>query len=66
MEQQKVWKDKDVRMARQSAIKASVGLLDIAERMGLLEENVKNFDDLLEACDKLITRIYGKIYEGTD
>jgi uncharacterized protein YjgD (DUF1641 family) len=66
MEQQKIWKDKDIRIARQSAIKASVSLLDIAERLGLLTENIASMDDLLDAQDKLVDKIYNKIYEGTD
>jgi len=66
MDQQKIWKDKDIRIARQSAIKASVSLLDIAERLGLLTENIASMDDLLDAQDKLVDKIYNKIYEGTD
>jgi uncharacterized protein YjgD (DUF1641 family) len=66
MEQQKIWKDKDVRIARQSAIKAGIGILDIAERLGLLDVNIESMDALLDAHDKLVEKIYNKIYEGTD
>jgi uncharacterized protein YjgD (DUF1641 family) len=64
MEQQKIWKDKDVRIARQSAIKAGIGILDIAERLGLLDVNIESMDALLDAHDKLVEKIYNKIYEG--
>jgi hypothetical protein len=58
-----IWRDKDIRIARQSAIKSSVGLLDIAERMGLLT-NVDSFQELLDANDTLVDRIFDKIYAG--
>ena len=63
MEQEKIWKDKDIRIARQSAIKASVNLLDIAERLGLLDA-VEDMPTLLETGDKLVDKIFNKIYEG--
>lgn len=65
MEQQKIWKDKDIRIARQSAIKASVNLLDVAERLGMLDA-LEDFDALLDAQDKLVEKIFNKIYEGTE
>jgi hypothetical protein len=64
--QQKMWKDKDIRMARQSALKASIGILEIAERMGLLKEDIRDFDGLLDANSKLVNKLYNKIYEGTE
>ena len=61
----KVWKEKDIRIARQSALKASVNLLDIAQRIGLLHsENVKELKDLHILHEDLSDKIFDYIYEG--
>jgi hypothetical protein len=60
-----VWRDKDIRIARQSAIKDSVTLLDIAERLGLLKD-INDLDSFYRICNNLADTIYGKIYEGME
>jgi len=58
----KVWRDKDIRIARQSAIKDAVGLLDVAERLGLLDA-VDSFGEFLRFNDELVDKIFDKIYK---
>jgi len=64
MTDSKIWKEKDIRIARQSAIKAGVNLLDIAERMGLLETRVDSLGDLYRLHGDIAEQIFNKIYEG--
>lgn len=64
MSEDKMWRDKDIRIARQSAIKDAVNLLDVAERMGLLNKKVKTFDDLLDINEYIADLLFKKIYEG--
>jgi hypothetical protein len=57
------WENKDIRTARMSSIKTSVNLLDIAERMGLLND-IKSLNDLFTEFNGLRNRIFDMIYEN--
>jgi len=61
-----VWKNKDIRIARQSAIKASVNLLDVAERLGVLDDTINTFDDLYTLNCELSNKIFERIYMGME
>lgn len=50
---------------RETAIKASVTLLDIAERLGLLD-GIDDMSVLIETNDKLVDKIYEKLCEGME
>ena len=59
-----VWKEKDIRIARQSATKASVNLLDIAERLGVLDSTINSFEELYTLNCELSDKIFERIYMG--
>jgi hypothetical protein len=61
MVDERVWREKDIRIARQSAIKDSVNLLDIAERLGLIQ--VKDLNELFKLNDKVSNELFDKIYK---
>ena len=61
----KIWEDKDIRMARQSAIKASVNLLDIAERIGLLK-SIHSLEDLFAEFNGIRNQIFDMIYKDME
>ncbi len=61
----KIWEDKDIRMARQSAIKASVNLLDIAERIGLLK-SIHSLEDLFTEFNGIRNQIFDMIYKDME
>ena len=65
MTDSKIWHDKDVRIARQSAIKASVNLLDVAERLGVLDDSINTFSEFYTTFNELADKIFEKIWEGT-
>jgi len=45
LEKSEYWEGKRLQEARESAMKNSIGLLDIAERLGLLKGKYKNLED---------------------
>ena len=61
----KIWEDKDIRSARMSSVKASVNLLDIAERMGLLK-NTHSLEDLFTEFNGMRNKIFDIIYDGME
>ncbi len=61
-----VWKDKDIRIARQSSIKASVNLLDVAERLGILTGKTDSFEELYTLHGDLSDKIFESIYKGME
>lgn len=61
-----VWRDKDIRIARQSAIKASVNLLDVAERLGMLDKQVDSLSELYTLHGELSDKIFDYIYKGME
>jgi len=60
-----VWRDKDIRIARQSSIKASVNLLDVAERLGMLS-NLSELSELYTLHGDLSDKIFDYIYKGME
>jgi len=58
----KIWEDKDIRSARMSSIKASVNLLDIAERIGLLK-SIHSLEDLFTEFNGIRNQIFDMIYK---
>ena len=60
-----VWRDKDIRIARQSALKASVNLIDIAERLGMLS-NLSELSELYTLHGELSDKIFESIYKGME
>ena len=61
-----VWREKDIRIARQSAIKSSVNLLDIAERLGFLDGAVEDIGGLYTLHGELSDKIFDRIYKGME
>ena len=57
-----IWENKDIRIARQSSIKDSINLLDIAERLGLLK-NIHNFEDLFAEFNGIRNQVFDMIYK---
>jgi len=61
-----VWRDKDIRISRMGSIKASINLLDIAERLGLLDNEVKGLSELYTLQGELSDKIFEYIYKGME
>lgn len=61
-----VWREKDIRIARQSAIKTTVNLLDIAERLGFLNGTVNSVEELYTLHGELSDKIFDRIYMGME
>lgn len=66
MTDSKVWREKDIRIARQSSIKASVNLLDVAERLGLLDGKFDSMGELYTLHGELADKLYNRIYKGME
>jgi len=61
-----VWRDKDIRISRMGSIKASINLLDIAERLGFLDSEVKGLSELYTLQGELSDKIFEYIYKGME
>jgi len=61
---QNYWKGKRIQEARESAAKNTIGLLDIAERLGLLKNKYKNFEELFIEYNGIQNKLYDNILEN--
>ena len=55
------WAGKRIQEARESSMKNSVGLLDIAERLGLLKNRYKNLEEFLTEYNGVSNQLYDNI-----
>jgi len=60
------WEGKRLQEARESATKNSIGLLDIAERLGLLKNKYKTFEDFYTEFNGICNKIIDNILQNID
>jgi hypothetical protein len=64
LEKSEYWEGKRLQEARESAMKNTIGLLDVAERLGLLKGKYLNLEDFFEAYNGAVNQMVDMILKN--